>query len=295
MFGGATLRSVSAPPTVLFHLSDIHFGLEDRAALAWVERCIAEQRPAAILITGDVTMRARTREFAAASEWIGALGPPVTVEVGNHDMPYFNLAERFVAPYRRFRKIERLLERQLDLPGVAVVPLKTATRAQWRFPWSNGWVTPRALAETLAAIDALPKGTRVLVTAHHPLTERDPRGKLLTIGGNRAIAALAARGVDAVLTGHVHDAFDLVAESPAGKLRMIGAGTLSRRIRSTPCSFNQLTISDDGIAVRVRNVGEVPTEAMQIDEVPENALPPRQPDEPVAPIGQVPEFDPPVS
>ncbi len=282
-------------PTVLFHLSDIHFGLEDARALAWVERCIAEENPAAILITGDVTMRARTREFTAAGEWIGALGPPVTVEVGNHDMPYYNLIERFLMPRRRFHKIERLLERQLDLPGIAVVPLKTATRAQWRFPWSNGWVTSRALAETLAAIDALPRGNRVLVTAHHPLTERAPHGKLLTIGGQRAIEALAKRGVDAVLTGHVHDAFDLVAGSAAGPLRMIGAGTLSRRIRSTPCSFNQLTISDAGIAVKVRNVDEVPTKAMQIDEVPENALPPRQPDEPVAPIGQVPEFDPPVS
>ncbi len=282
-------------PTVLFHLSDIHFGLEDVRALAWVERCIAEENPAAILITGDVTMRARTREFIAASEWIGALGPPVTVEVGNHDMPYYNLIERFLMPRRRFHKIERLLERQLDLPGIAVVPLKTATRAQWRFPWSNGWVTSRALAETLAAIDALPPGTRVLVTAHHPLTERAPYGKLLTIGGQRAIEALAKRGVDAVLTGHVHDAFDLVANSPVGPLRMIGAGTLSRRIRSTPCSFNQLTITDAGIAVKVRNVDEVPTKAMQIDEVPENALPPRQPYEPVAPIGLVPEFDPPVS
>ena len=282
-------------PTVLFHLSDIHFGLEDRRALAWVERCITDERPAAVLITGDLTMRARSREFAAACEWIGALGPPVTVEVGNHDMPYINLAERFIAPYRRFHAIQRLLERQLDLPGLAVIPLKTATRAQWRFPWSNGWVTPRALSQTLAAIDALPRGTRVLVTAHHPLTERAPHGKLLTIGGNRAIEALAQRGVDAVLTGHVHDAFDLVADSPAGPLRMIGAGTLSRRIRSTPCSFNQLTISSAGIAVNVRNVDEVPTRAMQIDEVPENALPPRQPYEPVAPIGQVPEFDPPVS
>ena len=286
---------MSEPPTVLFHLSDIHFGLEDRNALAWVERCIGEERPAAILITGDVTMRARSHEFAAAIDWIGALGPPVTVEVGNHDMPYYNMAERFFAPYRRFRKIERLVERQLDLAGVAVVPLKTATRAQWRFPWSNGWVTPRALAETLAAIDALPRGTRVIVTAHHPLTERDPRGKLLTIGGDRAIAALAQRGVAAVLTGHVHDAFDLVATSAQGPLRMIGAGTLSRRIRSTPCSFNQLTITEAGIAVNVRNVDEVPTASMQIGQVPENALPPREAYEPVAPVGRVPEFDPPVS
>ena len=285
---------MTAAKTVLFHLSDIHFGLEDRAALAWVERCIEAEQPAAICITGDLTMRARRREFAAACRWISVLDPPVTVEVGNHDMPYFNLIERFVDPYRRFRSIEAVLEKQIDLPGLAIVPLKTVARAQWRFPWSNGWVTRAALAQTLAALDALPKGTRALVTAHHPLTEHDPRGKRLTINGGAAMAELAKRDILAILTGHVHDAFDLDQATPAGNLRMIGAGTLSQRIRSSPPSFNQLTITPGGIAVTVRNVESVPTREMQIGRVPENALPPRVSGDPVAPIGTVPTWDPPV-
>ena len=94
--------------TTLFHLSDIYFGLEDTRALDWVVGCIARDKPAAICITGDLTMRARHREFAAACHWIAALGPPVTVEVGNHDMPYFNLIERFIDPYRRFRESRSL-------------------------------------------------------------------------------------------------------------------------------------------------------------------------------------------
>jgi 3',5'-cyclic AMP phosphodiesterase CpdA len=280
--------------TTLFHLSDIHFGLEDTRALEWVVECIAHDKPDAVCITGDLTMRARHREFAAACKWIAALGPPVTVEVGNHDMPYFNLIERFVDPYRRFRAIESLVERKLDLPGLAIVPLKTATRAQWRFPWSNGWITERALRETLAALDALPAGKRAIVTAHHPLTERDPKGKRLTINGARAMEELARRKVLAVLSGHVHDAFDLTQDTPAGPLRMIGAGTLSKRIRSSPPSFNHLVVSERGIEVTVRNLEAVPTPAMQIDQVPENALPPRQPEEPVAPVATVPAVDPPV-
>jgi 3',5'-cyclic AMP phosphodiesterase CpdA len=281
-------------PLVIFHISDIHFGLEDERALRWVEACIGRERPAAIAVTGDLTMRARRREFRAACAWISSLGPPVTVEVGNHDMPYFNLVERFTDPYRRFRAIEALLERQLDLPGVAIVPLKTVTRAQWRFPWSNGWVTEEALAENLAAIDAVSPGKRVLVTAHHPLTERDPRGKRLTINGTAAMEALAERKILAILTGHVHDAFDIEQQTARGPLRMIGAGTLSKRIRSTPPSFNELTIDENGIRVCVRNLEDVPTPAMQIGQVPENALPPRKPEDPVAPVGTVPAETPPV-
>lgn len=278
----------------IFHLSDIHFGLEDGAALDWAKACIARERPDAVAITGDLTMRARSREFRAACEWITALDVPVTVEVGNHDLPYFNLFERFFDPYRRFRAIEALVERKLALPGLAVVPLKTTARAQWRLNWSKGWVTPWALKKTLAAIDALPAGTRALVACHHPLVEVGTRGTALTRGGNRALAELARRNVLAVISGHVHDAFDLVRETPNGPVRMIGAGTLSRRIRSTPPSFNQLDLGAETVEVTVRNLERVPTPAMQIPTIPPDALPPRQPEDPVAPVGAVPVVDPPV-
>ena len=281
-------------PLTLFHISDLHFGLEDGAALDFVEAAIRREQPAAVAVTGDLTMRARHREFTAACRWIGGLEAPVTVEPGNHDMPYFNLAERFAAPYRRFRAIERLLERPLDLGDLHIVPLQTVTRAQWRFPWVDGWVRGPALARCLALIDALPRGARILVTAHHPLPERGPGGRVLTINGTRAMAELARRGVLAVLTGHVHDPFDLTEQTPAGPLRMIGAGTLSRRIRSTPPSFNEITVTGRDVQVKVRNLEAVPTGAMQVGAVPTEALPPRQPGEPVAPIAAIPEKDPPV-
>jgi 3',5'-cyclic AMP phosphodiesterase CpdA len=283
-----------ARSTLLFHLSDIHFGLEDNKALDWVQQEIAVRRPQAVAITGDLTMRARPREFAAACRWIQSLEVPVTVEIGNHDMPYFNLVERFFAPYRRFRAIEGLVEREIDLRDVAIVPLKTAVRAQPRLNWSKGWVSRSALRKCLAAIDALPPGTRALVAVHHPLREVGTHGTALTINGKRALSELARRPVLGVLSGHVHDPFDILEETPAGPVRMIGAGTLSRRLRSTPPSFNELSWDGARLTVRVRNLDEVSTPDMQIDDVPEDALPPREPGEPVAPVNQVPRTDPPV-
>jgi len=281
-------------PTLLFHISDIHFGLEDDRSLDWVMQEIAEKRPAAVAITGDLTMRARHREFAAACRWIRSLDVPVTVEVGNHDLPYFNLIERFATPYKRFQSIERLVERPIDLPGLAIVPLKTVRRWQPRWPWSHGWVTERALEQTLAIIDGLPRGTKVLVTCHHPLVEAGTKGKAWTRGGDHALAELARRGVLATLSGHVHDAFDIVSDTPNGRVRMIGAGTLSQRIRSTPQSFNEIVWDGERLDVRVRSIADVPTEKMQVPEVPEDAMPPRKPDEPVAPVATVPRVDPPV-
>src|SRR5690606_22206463 len=265
----------------LFHLSDIHFGLEDNKALDWVKQEIAERRPNAVAITGDLTMRARSREYAAACHWIRSLDAPVTVEIGNHDMPYFNPIERFFDPYRRFRAIQGLIEREIDLPGIAIVPLKTAVRAQPRLNWSNGWVSRSALTKCLAAIDALPPRTQVLVAVHHPLREVGTRGTALTANGNKALAELARRPVIGVLSGHVHDPFDIIEHTPAGPVRMIGAGSLSQRLRPPPPSFNELTWDGESLHVCARNLEHVESEDMQIEDVSENALPPREPGEPV--------------
>ena len=126
------------------------------------------------------------------------------------------------------------------------------------------------------------------------MVEAGTRGPALTRGGEAALAALAARGVAAVLTGHVHDAFDLMKQTPAGPVRMIGAGTLSQRIRSTPPAIASWLKLGGVIDVRVRNLEAVSTPDMQIHAVPPDALPPRTPGEPVAPIGAVPPADPPV-
>ena len=280
--------------TLLFHLSDIHFGLEDNRALDWVKQEIAEKRPAAVAITGDLTMRARHREFDAATHWINSLDAPVTVEIGNHDMPYFNPIERFFDPYRRIRAIEDKVEKEIDLPGLAIVPLKTVRRWQPRLNWSKGWITDEALARCLAAIDALPEGTRALVTAHHPLREVGTQGTALTRHGQNALEELSKRPVLAVLSGHVHDAFDIMEETVHGSVRMIGAGTLSQRVRSTPASFNEIHWDGGKLEVCVRNLDNVDTADMQIVDVPEDAMPPREPGEPVAPVNQVPRTDPPV-
>lgn len=134
----------------------------------------------------------------------------------------------------------------------------------------------------------------MLVAVHHPLREVGTRGTALTRNGRRALAELARRQVLGVLSGHVHDPFDLMEDTPHGPVRMIGAGTLSQRVRSTPPSFNELRWDGEVLTVKARNLEHVPTPEMQISDVPADAMPPRSPDEPVAPVGNVPLVDPPV-
>ncbi len=240
----------------LFHVSDVHFGGEDKAALAWFDAVVAADRPDAVLVTGDLTLQARAAEFAAASAWLARLNVPVAVSVGNHDLPYFDLLARFTRPYARFAAIERAASREIDLPGVAIVPLVTTARFQWRLNWSKGNVSARSLARTLAAIAALPAGQTIIVTCHHPLIDAGTRTAARTRGGTAALAALAAAGVSAVLTGHVHDPFDVAYDAGNRTVRLIGAGTLSERVRATPPSFNEIRIVDGVIAVAVRAMAQ---------------------------------------
>lgn len=246
----------------LFHVSDVHFGREDAAAVAWFDALVKAELPDAVVMTGDLTMRARRREFAAGLAWLQRLGVPVTVEVGNHDLPYFNPIDRFFRPYRRMGAVERLVERPLDLPGVAIVPMVTTARAQWRLNWSKGHVSRGALDRALALVAAAPSDRLVFVACHHPLIEPATRMSAQTHHGAEALGALARAGADAVLTGHVHDPFDIAHNVDGHVVRMIGAGTLSERTRTTPPSFNEIRIADGRFDVLCRTMTPAPDEML---------------------------------
>ena len=252
--------------TRLFHISDVHFGVEDRDALSAVAEAVAQERPDAVVCTGDLTQRAKHREYAQAAEWFADLGVPIWLDPGNHDMPYYNPIERFTDPYRRYLRLKDKVASDFASDDVVLVPLKTTVRAQRRFPWSDGVVTRSALAHTLARLSDLRDDPRtIIVTAHHPLLGPREDGPNPTIGGDRAFAAIAAAGADAVISGHVHRPFDEIRKRGDHSMRMIGAGTLSTRLRhSEPASYHMLTCEPGGaINVELRRFGAKPTQKSQ--------------------------------
>lgn len=243
-------------PTVLYHVSDLHFGYEDRAALDWFAAEVDRERPAAVICTGDLTMRGSAREFAAATKWLAQLPVPVSLEPGNHDVPYYHhMLRRLTRPYARYRALEAALESEIALPDLAVVPLKTVARAQFRLNWSKGRVSAGDLDAALQGL-AHHAGRRTrLVACHHPLVEADTHATASTRGGKRALAALARAGATAVLSGHVHDPFDKLVELDGQTIRIIGAGTLSQRLRTSRPCFNRLELNANGaIDVQVRTL-----------------------------------------
>ena len=243
-------------PVRLFHVSDLHFGQEDRAALDWFAAEVALHRPDAVICTGDLTMRGTTREFARAAEWLRSLAAPVSIEAGNHDMPYYwEMFTRLRRPFARFQAMRQGVHSDLEVDGVALVSLQTVTPAQRRLNWSKGRVKSRGLAAALAGLTAAHGAGLRLVACHHPLVDADTKSSGSTRGGKRALAELARAGANAVLSGHVHDAFDLVVQTEGGPIRLIGAGTLSQRLRATRPGYNRLEWSaDSGLQVALQAI-----------------------------------------
>lgn len=231
--------------TRIFHTSDVHFGVENRAAHEAFAEAVKRESADAVLCTGDITQRCTHSQWAAAREYFAQFAQvacPVILCAGNHDMPYYNLWERFTDPYKRFRALDAAIGGALESDDVVLLPLKSTVRIQPRFPWSDGFVTEAALAQTAAHLEALSDDDRhKLVFCHHPLLGESDAKANPTIGGDNAFAVLGGAGGDAVASGHVHTPFDLQRERGGHAMQMLGVGTLSTRLRGAPPCYQILT------------------------------------------------------
>jgi 3',5'-cyclic AMP phosphodiesterase CpdA len=227
------------------HISDPHFGTEVSEAVVALRAQLLDMQPAMIVLSGDLTQRARPREFSAAAKFVQSLSPlPVMVVPGNHDIPLYNYAERMLLPYRRIlREFPDALAPYCRLPGVELFGFTSAP--YWRH--KDGELDPAAVAARLTGQRGS-DGFRVAVL-HHPLDCRRPSDERNVIRDSQAlVATLSAHGVDLTLGGHIHDPLVTVSRHRYPRtqrsLVLALAGTcLSNRVRfGAPNSFNWITL-----------------------------------------------------
>ena len=82
---------------MLLHLSDLHFGTENVACMLAVQQLCESMRPEAVVVSGDLTQRARYAQFYACKHFLDSLNLPYLVVPGNHDIPLYHLWNRFLA------------------------------------------------------------------------------------------------------------------------------------------------------------------------------------------------------
>lgn len=233
----------------LVHMSDLHFG-RDRPELHQELLDVVNQlAPDLVVISGDLTQRALRPQFRAAQAFIRGLTPPVLSVPGNHDVPLYNVAARFIRPFANYRRmIARDLEPVFEAPGVIVAGMNSVDP----FSWQRGLAREGSVARTCALFRAAPPDTLRVLVAHHPFEQAEEATKTPMQGAETALKALAECGLDMVLTGHLHQwavtPFTMLHEKDGALQVQAGTG-LSDRLRGEENDFNLITRDERGISI----------------------------------------------
>jgi 3',5'-cyclic AMP phosphodiesterase CpdA len=239
------------------HLSDLHFGAHDERLVAALEEWLDDSRPDLVVVSGDFTQRARTEQFKEACRFLERLksaGHDVLGVPGNHDVPLYDVARRFLRPLARYREfVTSDLEPVYVDDEVAVMGLNSARSLTFGRGRLNASQISRA-AERLRGFDA--RLIKIIVT-HHPFDLPDAYGDEHLVGSAKAaMAKFAEVGADLFLAGHLHishigqtaERYKIAGHSAL----VVQAGTISARLRGEPNSFNVLRVNRPHISVERR-------------------------------------------
>ena len=237
----------------LVHLSDLHFGRVDDALIKPLIDLVGSMRPDVVVVSGDLTQRARSGQFKAARHFLDALPKPQIVVPGNHDVPLHNVFDRFVRPLDKYRRyICDDLEPACIDAEIAVLGLNTARSSTIK----NGRINAQQIARLRARLQPLDPDILKIVVTHHPFDLPDHYESSHLVGrAPAAMAMFASSGVDLLLAGHMHASHagdtGLRYEIDGYSAVAVQAGTAtSTRRRTEPNAFNLIRIASSQIVIQ---------------------------------------------
>ena len=244
------------------HVSDLHFGRD--VSLTQVEALEAQLpglEPDAIVLSGDVSQRARHGEFQMARffrDRVGKTAPVLTIP-GNHDVQWWAspFGIRGTDPlYRKYRRyFGPDLAPHFEIPGAYITGALTSYGvAAGSMTWNlNDMAVKGHLpdSEVVRAsryfASAPPEAVRVLVV-HHNVLRGDISGRMGLARWRQAHQRLRATGADLILCGHDHQESSGQID---GSVVVSTTGTLTSRTRGQrPSAYNVITVDQESITVQ---------------------------------------------
>src|SRR5919201_655977 len=191
------------PTTRVLHLSDLHFGAGDDAAIERGAPALIDRfEPELVVASGDLSHRGRQDQLARASRFLRSLDRPVLAIPGNHDIPY-SFPARFSRTFREFERQWTITEPTFTTPALHVVGLNSV-RA-WRH--QSGGIHGGQLARAGERLGRAPEGAFRIAVLHHHLIGAPWRSRKKPVARrNRVLASLVDAGAELILAGHIHQA-----------------------------------------------------------------------------------------
>lgn len=189
----------------LIQLSDLHFGTEQPIVVAALVEAIRRLQPDLLLLSGDITQRARRTQFAACARFLALLPQvPMLAVPGNHDLPLFNLWQRMFFPYAQYCALfGQDLAPRYEVGGMLVLGVNT-TRPSKHVGGCFRRESVRQVTECLADSDAVVK----IVMGHHPVDAVLSSDEAnIAQGAEMAMRDWADAGMQLYLAGHIHYPF----------------------------------------------------------------------------------------
>ena len=244
--------------TTIAHLSDVHFGKIAQAGI--VEALVDEVNGLdvrLVAVSGDLTQRARNREYRAARAMLEAFTPPTIVVPGNHDVyAWWRPFRRVGWPLRRYRRhITPDLTPTFTEDGLAALGINSAFGRTVK-GGRIGSTARQAITDFFSRTDA--EAFKVLVVHHH-LTRIQALGSHdVARKARKALRAASDAGVDLVLCGHLHVSHVHPLETEPGAHRLViasaGTATSSRgRASNRDTNFyNLVRVGPDAFEIEER-------------------------------------------
>lgn len=216
--------------SVLLQISDPHFGTEQPRGIEAMATLARQQRPDLLVLSGDITQRARPAQFRLARAFTNRLGAPVLAVPGNHDIPLFDLWARLRRPYaRHIAAFGADLVPVHSPPDLMLVCVNT-TRA-WRH--KHGEVSGQQIDRVAGLLAGAGAGQLRVVVVHQPVAVTRAEDLPNRLRGHAAaLQRWAAAGADLVMGGHIHLPYVMALHGLARPMWAVQAGTsVSSRVR----------------------------------------------------------------
>ncbi len=234
---------------MLLHLSDLHFGTERPECIRAIQKFCIEHQPEAVVVSGDLTQRAKFKEFFACKQFLESLNTPYFVVPGNHDIPLYKVWNRIFSPFTLYQLFFGSLEQTLLTKHFYLIGMNTIRRRYH----TRGSISIEQIGHVNQLLEKAPADKLKIIVSHQPFytTNEDHHLKDCPALGQFAIKEWGQHQLFALLHGHLHlvavydlnKAFGLNLDHPVYEVH---AGTaISQRLRrKMPNSFN--VIRNDG-------------------------------------------------